>query len=49
VDFNIDGLEDSAIEYGEWVPGMDSSITVGGLQPDENDDFKYRKIIGSYC
>jgi hypothetical protein len=49
VDFNVDGLEDSAIEYGEWVPGMDSSIMVGGLQSDENDDFRYRKIIGSYC
>ena len=52
VDFNVDGLENDAIEYAKWTPSMDSYIMVGGLQEDKNkpnDDFRYRKKIGFYC
>lgn len=30
--FNVDGLERYAIEYGKWVPQMDSHISVYGIQ-----------------
>lgn len=55
VRFNVDGLTDSAIEFGEWTPDMDSYIGVEGLQEEtyigENDDpytFRVRKFIGEY-
>ena len=46
VNFGIDGLENDAIEFGEWTPGMDSSLSVIGLQRENDDDFRVRKIIG---
>lgn len=46
VNFGVDGLENDAIEFGEWTPGMDSSLSVVGLQKDNDDDFRVRKIIG---
>lgn len=33
VSFGVDGLEEG-VEYGEWTPGVDSSISVVGLQDD---------------
>ena len=47
VHFGVDGLT-SAIEYGEWVPQMDSSISVEGLQEEDGKEFKVRKLIGEY-
>ena len=46
VSFGVDGLENDAIEFGEWTPGMDSSLSVIGLQKEDDDDFRVRKIIG---
>ena len=46
VSFGVDGLTDS-IEFGEWVPSMDSSITVEGLKMDK-DGYNTRAIIGEY-
>ena len=47
VNFGVDGLENDASEFGEWTPGMDSSLSVIGLQrEDDDDDFRVRKIIG---
>ena len=46
VNFGVDGLENDAIEFGEWTPGMDSSLSVIGLQKEDDDDFRVRKIIG---
>lgn len=55
VRFNVDGLTGNAIEFGEWVPAMDSYIGVEGLQEDTytgksgNDyTFRVRKFIGEY-
>lgn len=47
VGFNVDGLTD-AIEFGEWTPGMDSHISVEGLQMDETLGFNTRAFIGEY-
>lgn len=46
VNFGVDGLENDAIEFGEWTPGIDSSLSVVGLQKENDDDFRVRKIIG---
>jgi hypothetical protein len=46
VSFGVDGLENDAIEFGEWTPGIDSSLSVIGLQKEDDDDFRVRKIIG---
>ena len=46
VKFGVDGLENDAIEFGEWTPGIDSSLSVIGLQKEDDDDFRVRKIIG---
>lgn len=46
--FSIDGLEDDAIKYGEWVPTMDSCISVEGLQKQEPRGWRVRKLIGEY-
>ena len=48
VSFGVDGLENDAIEYGCWTPGMDSSIHVEGLQEEEGKNFRVRKKIGNY-
>ena len=55
VRFNVDGLTRNAIEFGEWVPAMDSYIGVEGLQEDtyigksgEPYTFMVRKFIGEY-
>lgn len=55
VRFNVDGLNRNAIEFGEWVPAMDSYIGVEGLQEDtyigKSGDpytFTVRKFIGEY-
>lgn len=55
VRFNVDGLTGNAIEFGEWVPAMDSYIGVEGLQEDtyigksgEPYTFIVRKFIGEY-
>jgi hypothetical protein len=55
VRFNVDGLTGNAIEFGEWVPAMDSYIGVEGLQEDtytgKSGDpytFRVRKFIGEY-
>ena len=48
VSFGVDGLENDAIEYGCWTPGMDSSIHVEGLQEEEGKSFRARKKIGNY-
>ena len=54
VGFSVDGL-DSGFEYGEWTPGIDSSLSVIGLQEDGtswtnkngvNLPFKVRRLIG---
>lgn len=34
VRFNVDGMTGNAIEFGEWVPAMDSYIGVEGLQEE---------------
>lgn len=47
VSFSVDGLEGNAIEFGEWTPCMDSSISVEGLQ-DEGDGYRSRALIGEY-
>lgn len=56
VNFSVDGLEES-FEYGEWTPGIDSSISVVGLQSDgtiwtdrkgEKHEFRVRRLIGEY-
>ena len=47
VGFSVDGLTD-AIEFGEWTPGMDSYISVDGLQKDDELGFNTRAIIGEY-
>ena len=47
VGFSVDGLAD-AIEFGEWTPGMDSHISVEGLQKDETLGFNTRALIGEY-
>ena len=46
VGFSVDGLERNALEFGEWVPGIDSHISVAGLQKDENINWRVRKLIG---
>jgi hypothetical protein len=54
VNFNVDGLEGDAIEYGEWTPCMDSCCSVVGLQEDEKTrifkskeiKIRVRKLIG---
>lgn len=46
VGFSVDGLEGNALEFGEWVPGIDSHISVTGLQNDENVNWRVRKLIG---
>ena len=55
VRFNVDGLTRNAIEFGEWVPAMDSYIGVEGLQEDtyigksgNPYTFIVRKFIGEY-
>lgn len=56
VRFNVDGLTNDAIEYGEWTPSMDSYIGVEGLQDkliesDRKDwmkNVKVRAFIGEY-
>lgn len=55
VRFNVDGLTRNAIEFGEWVPAMDSYIGVEGLQEDtyigksgNPYTFMVRKFIGEY-
>lgn len=48
VSFSVDGLEGNAIEFGEWVPAMDSYIQVNGLQEEEGKDYRVRKEIGEY-
>ena len=48
VSFGVDGLEGNAIEYGEWTPGMDSSIHVEGLQREDGKRYRVRKEIGRY-
>ena len=55
VHFNVDGLTGNAIEFGEWVPAMDSYIGVEGLQEDtyigksgKPYTFRVRKFIGEY-
>lgn len=55
VRFNVDGLTGNAIEFGEWVPAMDSYIGVEGLQEDtyigksgNPYTFRVRKFIGEY-
>lgn len=45
VGFSADGLND-AIEFGYWTPGMDSSLSVEGLQEEEGIRFRVRKEIG---
>ena len=47
VSFGADGLYDS-VAYGEWTPSTDASISFVGLQEDEDDDFKVRKLITDY-
>lgn len=56
VNFSVDGLEEG-FEYGEWTPGIDSSISVVGLQSDgttwtdrkgEKHEFRVRRLIGEY-
>lgn len=45
--FSVDGLEGNAIEYGCWTPGIDSYISVEGLQEDSpGDGYRVRKEIG---
>ena len=34
ISFNVDGLFENAIKYGEWTPEMDSYIGVEGLQDE---------------
>ena len=55
VRFNVDGLTGNAIEFGEWVPAMDSYIGIEGLQEEtyacKNGDtytLRIRKFIGEY-
>ena len=48
VSFSVDGISKDAIEYGEWTPGMDSCITVEGLQEEEGVRWPVRKEIGKY-
>lgn len=55
VRFNVDGLTGNAIEFGEWVPAMDSYIGIEGLQEDtyigkSGDPYTFivRKFIGEY-
>lgn len=53
VSFGVDGLEEGA-EYGEWTPGVDSSISVIGLQEEgswtdskgNKHPMRVRRIIG---
>lgn len=47
VSFSADGLYDS-VNYGEWTPSTDASISFIGLQDDEDKDFKVRKLITDY-
>lgn len=47
ISFSVDGLEGNAIEFGEWTPCMDSSISVEGLQ-DDGDGYRSRALIGEY-
>lgn len=46
VGFSVDGLERNALEFGEWVPEIDSYISVAGLQNDEHINWRVRKLIG---
>ena len=55
VRFNVDGLTGNAIEFGEWVPAMDSYIGVEGLQEEtyvgksgDTYTLRGRKFIGEY-
>lgn len=55
VRFNVDGMTRNAIEFGEWVPAMDSYIGVEGLQDELMEGksgkmykFKVRAFIGEY-
>lgn len=45
--FGVDGLKDS-VQYGEWCSGTDSSISLLGLQQDENMKFPTRHLIAEY-
>ena len=54
VGFSVDGL-DYGYEYGEWTPGIDSNLSIVGLQEDGDSftdvngnkiPFRVRKIIG---
>lgn len=47
VSFGADGLYDS-VDYGEWTPSTDASISFVGLQEDEGKDYRVRKFITSY-
>lgn len=47
VSFSVDGLMHNAIKYGEWVPSIDSSISIEGLKLNDKN-FYERKEIGSY-
>ena len=49
IGFSVDGLEGNAIEFGEWTPCIDSHISVCGLQNEDDETFRVRKIIGEYC
>ena len=46
VGFSVDGLEGNALEFGEWVPAIDSYISVIGLQNDESINWRVRRLIG---
>lgn len=46
VSFSVDGLEKNAINCGQWVPAMDSYMSVVGLQKDDDVNWRARKLIG---
>jgi meiotically up-regulated gene 157 (Mug157) protein len=46
VSFSVDGLEKNAINCGQWVPAMDSCISIVGLQKDDDVNWRARKLIG---
>lgn len=55
VRFNVDGMTGNAIEFGEWVPAMDSYIGVEGLRAEtyvsksgDTYTLRERKFIGEY-
>ena len=47
VSFGADGLYDS-VDYGEWTPSTDASISFVGLQEDDDKEFRVRKTITDY-